>query len=130
MSELWSLLNFLDRDAFASQSAFVARHASVRTPSEIAALTADIAPYILRRLKSDVDQKLLPKEEVIVEVEMTHLQKTYYKAIFERNLDVLKSVMVDGGGGETAKKRKEAQISLRNVSMQLRKCCDHPYAWL
>jgi SNF2 family DNA or RNA helicase len=75
-------------------------------------------------MKSDVDQKLLPKEEIIVEVEMTHLQKRYYRAIFERNLSLLKTSAPTSSSKKSA---RDSQISLRNVSMQLRKCCDHPY---
>jgi SNF2 family DNA or RNA helicase len=116
MSELWSLLNFLDPNRFNSLDAFVARHAVLETPEQVAALSADINQYILRRLKSDVNLKLMPKEEIIVEVELTHLQKRYYKAIFEQNLSLLKQFG-----------KKGSQISLRNVSMQLRKCCYHPY---
>lgn len=89
--------------------------------------------FFSSRLKSDVEQRLLPKEEVIVEVELTRIQKKYYKAIYEKNvgsdpfcsvksLSTLFPAAVLQGG-----RRGSSVISLRNVSMQLRKCCNHPY---
>ena len=47
--------------------------------------------YILffRRLKGDVEKSLPGKEETLVEVELTQLQKRYYKAIFEKNVAFL-----------------------------------------
>ncbi|KAH9303460.1 hypothetical protein KI387_015043, partial [Taxus chinensis] len=47
-------------------------------------------------------------------VELSSLQKEYYKAILTRNYHILAR---QGG----------AQISLNNVMMELRKLCGHPY---
>ena len=45
-----------------------------------------IGPYMLRRLKSDVEANTLPsKEETIIEVELTPLQKQIYRALYEKN---------------------------------------------
>ena len=76
-----------------------------------------IRPYFLRRLKEDVEKTLPPKEETIIEVELTSLQKQYYRALYEKNLQFLhrnKNKPADGP-------------SLNNLAMQLRKCCNHPY---
>ncbi len=116
MSELWSLLNFMDKVTFSSQSEFLQRHGDICTAEQVHTLSKEIGHYILRRLKTDLQIKLLAKEEVIVEVELTRVQKKYYKAIYEHNLGVLQG-----------NKKGSAAISLRNVSMQLRKCCNHPY---
>ena len=40
---------------------------------------------MLRRVKEDVEKSIPPKEETIIDVELTTLQKKYYRAIFERN---------------------------------------------
>ncbi|KAF4748573.1 choline dehydrogenase 7, partial [Perkinsus olseni] len=69
-------------------------------------LQAVLQPYILRRHKTDVMKKVPPKEEVVIEVEFTRLQKKIYRSIYEKN--VIKAMFV-------------------NVSMELRKCCAHPY---
>jgi len=71
---------------------------------------------MLRRLKEDVEKSLAPKEETIIEVELTNTQKKYYRAILERNFSFL------------AKGTATANIpNLMNTMMELRKCCNHPY---
>lgn len=71
---------------------------------------------MLRRLKEDVEKKLAPKEETIIEVELTNIQKKYYRAILEKNFAFLSK-----GAGQ-------ANVpNLVNTMMELRKCCNHPY---
>lgn len=71
---------------------------------------------MLRRLKEDVEKKLAPKEETIIEVELTNIQKKYYRAILEKNF----SFLAKGAG--------QANVpNLLNTMMELRKCCNHPY---
>lgn len=72
-----------------------------------------LRPFLLRRLKSDVEKGLPPKKETILKVGMSQMQKQYYKALLQKDLEVVNS------GGE----RKR----LLNIAMQLRKCCNHPY---
>lgn len=60
-------------------------------------------------------EKSLPaREETLIEVEMTSVQKQYYRAVFERNVDFL--------AGKDGNKKNLA--SLMNVAMQLRKVCN------
>ncbi len=75
-----------------------------------------LKPMMLRRLKEDVEKNLAAKEETIIEVELTNIQKKYYRAILERNF----SFLAKGGGGSNLP-------SLMNTMMELRKCCNHPY---
>lgn len=71
---------------------------------------------MLRRLKEDVEKKLAPKQETIIEVELTNIQKKYYRAILEKNFAFLSK-----GAGQ-------ANVpNLVNTMMELRKCCNHPY---
>jgi hypothetical protein len=65
-------------------------------------------------MKENVEKSLAAKEETVVEVELTNIQKQYYRAIYERNYNVLL-----GKGGTLP--------SLMNIMMELRKCCNHPY---
>lgn len=67
-------------------------------------------------MKEDVEKSLPPKEETILEVSLTPIQKKYYKAIFERNT----AFLFKGTKPSNAP-------SLMNVMMELRKCCNHPY---
>lgn len=72
-----------------------------------------LRPFLLRRLKSDVEKGLPPKKETILKVGMSQMQKHYYRALLQKDLEVINA------GGE----RKR----LLNIAMQLRKCCNHPY---
>lgn len=54
---------------------------------------------MLRRRKEDVTKDIPPKEETIIDVELTMVQKKYYRAIYERNHSVLNKVTCEGGGG-------------------------------
>lgn len=47
---------------------------------------------MLRRRKEDVTKDIPPKEETIIDVELTMVQKKYYRAIYERNHSVLNKV--------------------------------------
>ena len=38
-----------------------------------------LKPMMLRRLKGDVEKSLAPKQETIIEVELTPIQKKYYR---------------------------------------------------
>jgi SNF2 family DNA or RNA helicase len=63
-----------------------------------------------------VEKSLPPKEETILEVSLTPIQKKYYKAIYERNT----AFLFKGAKPSNAP-------SLMNVMMELRKCCNHPF---
>ena len=69
----------------------------------------------LRRMKEDVEKSLKAKEETIVEVELTNIQKKYYRAILERNFAFL------------SKGTQSNVPNLMNTMMELRKCCNHPF---
>lgn len=117
VNELFSLLNFLEPSQFASSDAFLNEFGALKTESEVVKLQALLKPMMLRRLKEDVEKTLAPKEETIIEVELTNIQKKYYRAILERNFSFLMK------GTASA-----ANIpNLMNTMMELRKCCIHPY---
>ena len=123
MRELHGLLNVLNpaHAAWCDERAFFARYGGAPsgpppTPSQIAALQADLSPVLLRRMKEDVEKGLPAKEEVVVRVELTREQRQYYRAIYERRVDAL----LAGGG-------KANLPNLRNLAMELRKVCCHPW---
>lgn len=117
VNELFSLLNFLEPSQFSSSDAFLNEFGQLKTESEVVKLQALLKPMMLRRLKEDVEKTLAPKEETIIEVELTNIQKKYYRAILERNFSFLQK------GTASA-----ANIpNLMNTMMELRKCCIHPY---
>lgn len=115
--ELWTLLNLLDPVQFSSAEDFVAAFGNLKDSEQVKRLHDILKPFLLRRIKRDVDKTIAPKEETIIEVELTTIQKKYYRAILERSFDNL----VQGS------KSRSALPSLLNIMMQLRKCCNHPY---
>ena len=44
-----------------------------------------LKPMTLRQLKEDVENTIASKEKMIIEVELTNIQKKYYRAILEQN---------------------------------------------
>lgn len=66
--ELWSLLNFADRKRFADLTDFVHKFGDLKDSKQVAMLYEVLRPYLLRRIKEDVEKSLPPKEETIVEV--------------------------------------------------------------
>ncbi|KUF97119.1 hypothetical protein AM588_10009279 [Phytophthora nicotianae] len=116
VEELWVLLNFLDTKKFASKESFLESFGELTDSAQVERLHSELKPYLLRRMKEDVEKSLAPKEETIIEVELTVLQKQYYRAIYEKNTEFLSR------GG-----RKGDTPSLMNVLMELRKCCNHPF---
>eukprot|EP00898_Chlorokybus_atmophyticus_P008817 jgi/Chlat1/8937/Chrsp94S08325 len=115
LKELWALLHFLEPSKFASMEEFEAKY-DTEDADKIAALHTDLKPHLLRRAIKDVEKSLPPKTERILRVGMSPLQKQYYKWILERNFDNLNKG-VKGSG----------QLSLLNVVMELKKCCNHPF---
>uniref|UniRef100_A0A8C1ZB59 Chromodomain helicase DNA binding protein 9 n=1 Tax=Cyprinus carpio TaxID=7962 RepID=A0A8C1ZB59_CYPCA len=116
VEELFSLLHFLEPNRFPSESTFMQEFGDLKTEEQVQKLQAILKPMMLRRLKEDVEKKLAPKEETIIEVELTNIQKKYYRAILEKNF----SFLAKGAG--------QANVpNLLNTMMELRKCCNHPY---
>jgi chromodomain-helicase-DNA-binding protein 7 len=54
----------------------------------------------------------------LIEVELTMLQKQYYRALYEKNIPFLL---------RNCNKAMDIGPSLNNIAMQLRKCCNHPF---
>ena len=44
---------------------------------------------MLRRVKTDVEESIPPLQETIIDIEMTNLQKTIYRGLFEKNKNIL-----------------------------------------
>jgi len=112
LGELWSLLNFIDPEKFVSLKQFLGAH-KMEQAADVEKIQALLKPVMLRRMKDDVES-IPVKEETIVEIELTMIQKRFYRAILEKNIEFL------GAAGST-------MTNLRNIMMELRKCCIHPY---
>ena len=86
--------------------------------TQLSRLHTVLKPFMLRRVKKDVEHELGPKDEISLFVEMTNRQKVLYNGIKTKVGDIKDLVrMVD------SKKKME---NLMNLVMQLRKVCNHP----
>uniref|UniRef100_A0A6Q2XGF3 Uncharacterized protein n=1 Tax=Esox lucius TaxID=8010 RepID=A0A6Q2XGF3_ESOLU len=115
LEELFHLLNFLTPNRFNNLEGFLEEFADISKEDQIKKLHDLLGPHMLRRLKADVFKNMPAKTELIVRVELSPMQKKYYKLILTRNFEALNS---KGGGN---------QVSLLNIMMDLKKCCNHPY---
>jgi len=119
LHELWALLNFLLPDVFGDAEAFDQWFAGQGEDQDtvVKQLHRVLRPFLLRRVKSDVEKSLLPKKEINLYIGMSDMQVKWYKKILEKDIDA-----VNGAGG-----KRESKTRLLNIVMQLRKCCNHPY---
>ncbi|XP_059141217.1 lymphocyte-specific helicase-like [Physella acuta] len=217
LAELWSLLNFLLPEIFDDLGSFetwfdincISDASSEekivnqeRANNILSMLHQILSPFMLRRLKSDVDLNIPPKKEIIVYAPLTQQQKSFYSALVDRTIFNLldskdkeeekvettpsgrpkrksTSVVVDykmmmeteeekklnkkegskacsvkrwkdweeeekeieswihtfsekdksNNRADKVEKQRTSQVTIkmRNVMMQLRKCCNHPY---
>ncbi|KAJ5745304.1 hypothetical protein N7520_010486 [Penicillium odoratum] len=134
LPELWALLNFVLPNIFKSVKSF---DEWFNTPfantggqdrmdlSEeeqllvIRRLHKVLRPFLLRRLKKDVEKDLPDKQERVVKCRFSALQAKLYKQLVTTN----KIAVGDGKGGKTGMR------GLSNMLMQLRKLCNHPFVF-
>lgn len=83
---------------------------------QVESLQRMISPFMLRRVKEDVAKDIPAKEETVIDVELTSIQKQYYRAIFEHN-----HAFLNMGASRTNAPK------LMNIQMELRKVCNHPF---
>ncbi|XP_061703590.1 chromodomain-helicase-DNA-binding protein 1 isoform X2 [Syngnathoides biaculeatus] len=114
LKELWSLLHFIMPEKFHSWEMFEEEHGKGRD-SGYTSLHKELEPFLLRRVKKDVEKSLPAKVEQILRVEMSAIQKQYYKWILTRNYKAL------------SKGTKGSTSGFLNIMMELKKCCNHCY---
>lgn len=102
-----------------------------------------LRPFLLRRLKKEVESQLPDKVEYIIKCDMSGLQRVLYKyglsqCYFTINLRTMKIIynffrhMQSKGvlltdGSERGSKGKGGSKALMNTIVQLRKLCNHPF---
>lgn len=115
LHELWALLNFVLPQVFVSADDFDSWF-NVKDGLEekdvIPQLHKLLKPFMLRRLKADVEKEIPPKKEIYVECGMSVMQKEWYRSILSKDKQIV---------------RGREKLKLLNIVMQLRKTCNHPY---
>ncbi|KAI0049929.1 hypothetical protein FA95DRAFT_1514892 [Auriscalpium vulgare] len=126
LKELFALLNFIcpeifqdytDLEAFLHKDESSADADEEKSKKVVEALHKILRPFLLRRVKSDVEKSLLPKKEINIYVGLTEMQRKWYRSVLEKDIDAV--------NGLTGK--KEGKTRLMNMVMQLRKVTCHPY---
>ncbi|RDB29065.1 Chromatin structure-remodeling complex subunit snf21 [Hypsizygus marmoreus] len=133
LPELWSLLNFVLPKVFNSVKSFDewfnTPFANSGTGDKIELneeealliirrLHKVLRPFLLRRLKKDVESELPDKVEKVIKVRMSALQSQLYKQMKKHKM------IADG---KDSKGRSAGVKGLSNELMQLRKICQHPF---
>ena len=116
LHELWALLNFLLPDVFSSAEKFdewFQIDSDSQKDEAVHQLHKLLRPFLLRRVKAEVEKGLPPKKETILKIGMSEMQLKWYKNLMQKDIDAI------NGAGERSR--------LLNIVMQLRKCCNHPY---
>jgi SNF2 family DNA or RNA helicase len=122
--ELWSIMDFLMPGYLGSYEFF---RTNIERPILEGGTSIDVAkmlnaktrPFILRRLKADVEKELPPKIESVLHVEMTPSQKHLYTQILnEVRPKVFDAISKKGIQG--------ASVSILAALLRLRQVCNHP----
>ncbi|KAL8734865.1 MAG: hypothetical protein Q9166_001217 [cf. Caloplaca sp. 2 TL-2023] len=134
LPELWALLNFVLPTIFKSVKSFDewfntpfantgGQDKMELTEEEqllvIRRLHKVLRPFLLRRLKKDVEKDLPDKQEKVIKCRFSALQAKLYKQLVTYN----KMSVSDGKGGT------KGMRGLSNMLMQLRKLCNHPFVF-
>jgi len=130
LPELWALMNFLLPSIFKSVATFEQWfNAPFQNAGEKVELNEEesiliirrlhkvLRPFLLRRLKKEVEKQLPDKVEHIIRCEMSDLQHQLYKHMKQGYM------LMDTND----KKNKSGNKALMNTIMQLRKICNHPF---
>lgn len=134
LPELWALLNFVLPNIFKSVKSFdewfntpfanTGGQDKMELSEEeqlliIRRLHKVLRPFLLRRLKKDVEKDLPDKQERVIKCNFSALQAKLYKQLVNHN----RLMVSDGKGGKTGMR------GLSNMLMQLRKLCNHPFVF-
>uniref|UniRef100_A0ACD5X3N5 Uncharacterized protein n=1 Tax=Avena sativa TaxID=4498 RepID=A0ACD5X3N5_AVESA len=135
LAELWSLLNFILPDIFSSHEEFESwfdfsgkgdeEHQEETDENKrvlvVSKLHAILRPFLLRRMKEDVELTLPRKKEIIIYANMTEHQKQIQNHLIEKTFDEYLHENMD-----IVLRKPGIKTKLNNLLIQLRKNCAHP----
>ncbi|CDW52317.1 transcription activator BRG1 [Trichuris trichiura] len=134
LPELWALLNFLLPSIFKSCNTFEQWfNAPFATTGEKVELNQEetmliirrlhkvLRPFLLRRLKREVESQLPEKVEYVIKCDMSALQRVLYHHM------QAKGVMITRNADKSKRGQSAGVRTLMNTVMQLRKLCNHPF---
>ncbi|KAH0835415.1 P-loop containing nucleoside triphosphate hydrolase protein [Lanmaoa asiatica] len=148
LAELWSLLNFILPDIFDDLDTFQewfnlgtlqSRLSPTQSTHLISTFHGILKPFLLRRLKADVEGLLPPKKEYVIYAPLSVKQRDLYDQIVEGR--IRRFLIEKGNEGPSVGKKEDVNVNaprqlrgvkginnirLQNTVMQLRKACSHP----
>ncbi|CAI2338686.1 unnamed protein product [Caenorhabditis sp. 36 PRJEB53466] len=116
--ELWALLHYLVPAIFDDAESFEEIFSSQNLSADvnlINRLHRIMNPFMLRRVKHDVEKSLMPKKEYKMYMGLTELQKKWYSKVLNKEIEIM-----NREGVRNAKK-------ISHVLMALREVTNHPY---
>ncbi|KAK9889417.1 hypothetical protein WA026_004689 [Henosepilachna vigintioctopunctata] len=135
MAELWALLHFIMPTLFDSHEEFnewfskdIESHAENKTgidEKHLSRLHMILKPFMLRRIKKDVENELSDKIEIMVYCPLTTRQQLLYIAL-KQKIKIEDLIHYSVGGGDAHSVDKNFTSNLMNLVMQFRKVCNHP----
>ncbi|XVE74600.1 hypothetical protein DITRI_Ditri12bG0030300 [Diplodiscus trichospermus] len=127
LHELWSLLEFMMPDLFATEDVDLKKLLNAEDRELIGRMKSILGPFILRRLKSDVMQQLVPKIQRVEYVLMEKKQEHAYREAIEEYRTISRARLAklsESDLSNTVGILPRRQIS--NYFVQFRKIANHP----
>ncbi|ORZ32419.1 SNF2 family N-terminal domain-domain-containing protein [Catenaria anguillulae PL171] len=139
LAELWSLLNFVmpvvfdDVDSFLSWFDFELEGQALDRNKILTAETSNqlvskmhalLGPFMLRRVKNDVNLSIPPKKELVIVHPLTQEQRDLFRAIrYKQSTEYFTSLFESFNEPPP----KTSSYTVRNAGMALRRVCCHPF---
>jgi chromatin-remodeling ATPase INO80 len=99
MAELWALLHFIMPKLFDSHEQFQewfskdieahSQNEKALNQGQLSRLHAILKPFMLRRIKKDVEHEIGPKEEIQIFCQMTNRQKLLYQVLLSSEHELI-----------------------------------------
>ncbi|PQP95390.1 protein CHROMATIN REMODELING 19 [Prunus yedoensis var. nudiflora] len=127
LHELWSMLEFMMPDLFTTEDVDLKKLLSAEDRDLIGRMKSILGPFILRRLKSDVMQQLVPK-----------IQRVEYVVMEKEQADAYKEAIGEYRAASQARIAKTSEVKsnsilgvlprrqISNYFVQFRKIANHP----
>ena len=125
VSDLWSIMDFLMPGYLGSHNSFRIRFeqpvkkSAPNSEKALEHLRCKLAPFMLRRLKSEVAAEMPPKVTRIATTPMLAPQQRLYQRLLSSYYEQISS-LVDAQGFE------RSRFSVFSALLRLRQCCCHP----
>ena len=128
LHELWALLNFLIPEVFENAELFdqffsVTGNENMKD-DVIKRLHRILRPFLLRRLKNDVEKSLLPKKVMELYIGLSEMQRFWYTKLLAKDIETLNSLQ---GAAKGKEKKRESERERAKERERKRESVAHCY---